>query len=610
MKSYWTIVLIALLVLAAALRLWDFGSPWTDDPRGWGGSFYGNIARNYLEFGYAETKAAPVRSVNPPDAGHFEYYLDHPPMTGWLVSLSFRVFGYCEWAARLVSVLCSMGGLILLFLIFRRFWKPKVVLIAMALAAVAPMAVFYGSFVDVQGPIPFFFILLAFFLYLRFDEKRMWGRWLLVLAAFFLATLSDWPAYYLVPVILVHHFFSRREEGRKWRVLLLPAVALAVIALFVLYVNWVQYGEASFDINQMVGWFMHRAVSTAHEGSGESYNVFGWLGKIIQNLRLMFTLPVLVLAATGALFYFVKIIARERDRGDGVLAALLAIGLMHIVIFQQGAYVHPFWGYYLYPAIALLVALCIVRFGEALLTRVSAVRAIFYLAITLAACAASTLQDVNLQRTQSSADYARLGGTLKDYVSPRTLILAEEKLPDFWNYRFAFYIANQMEYAKPCAPNLQVSDSHKEGVVFLMNMENPGDPVMSNFKTAVQEYAVKHDSNRMRVAAAFAVDVAGMWPALGEAGVAPPHDIKVDYSGWRINVSWQHDESQKVKRFNIYARFDAQIFYTDASDYFTFSGNGEAAMRYDLRAPVTIIVTAVDEDGRETGFAEEARISP
>jgi len=606
MKKHQITILAALLVFAAILRLWDFNQPWTNDFRGWGGSFYGNIARNYLEFGCAQTKAAPVRSVNPQDSAHFQYYLDHPPMTGWLLSLSFLVFGCHEWSARLVPVLCSMGGLILLYLIIRRFWKTQTVLIALAIAAVAPMAAFYGSFVDVQGPIPFFFVLLALYLYLRFDKRTTWGRWIAVLIAFIVSALSDWPAYYLVPVILVHHFFSKSAGLRRWRVLLLPAVALAAIALFVFYINWVEFGSASFRIDEMVQWFVHRAISTASEASGQSFTVVDWFGAIAQNLRVMFSLPVLILAAVGLLFYVLRIASRRADKSDGVLALLLAFGLMHVLIFRQGAYDHDFWGYYLYPAIALLAAICVVRSGEVLFANAFTLRAIFYFAITLAACAASTASDLNLQRTRGSADYAAFGKTLNDLVPRQTLFLAEEKLPDYWNYRFAFYLADYTEYARPCAPNLQVAALHHGGAVFLINVENPGDRVMSNFKATLLEHAARS----IRVGPVCALDVTGLWSALGTASVPPPRDIKTDYTNGLLKIYWKHDQPEKVTRFKIYRKSDRQTFYTDITDIFAFTATNEASSSYDLRAPMTLIVTAVDAEDRETGFAEEIRVTP
>jgi hypothetical protein len=341
-------------------------------------------------------------------------------------------------------------------------------------------------------------------------------------------------------------------------------VALAAIALFVFYINWVEFGSASFRIDEMVQWFVHRAISTASEASGQSFTVVDWFGAIAQNLRVMFSLPVLILAAVGLLFYVLRIASRRADKSDGVLALLLA-------------------------------------FANAF-----TLRAIFYFAITLAACAASTASDLNLQRTRGSADYAAFGKTLNDLVPRQTLFLAEEKLPDYWNYRFAFYLADYTEYARPCAPNLQVAALHHGGAVFLINVENPGDRVMSNFKATLLEHAARS----IRVGPVCALDVTGLWSALGTASVPPPRDIKTDYTNGLLKIYWKHDQPEKVTRFKIYRKSDRQTFYTDITDIFAFTATNEASSSYDLRAPMTLIVTAVDAEDRETGFAEEIRVTP
>jgi 4-amino-4-deoxy-L-arabinose transferase-like glycosyltransferase len=612
MKNYRIVLLALLLVLAAVLRLWDFAAPWTDDLRGWGGSFYGNIARNYAEFSCAETKGAPVRSVNAPDSAHFEYYLDHPPMTGWLVSLSFRVFGYHEWAARLVPVLCSIGGLILLWLIMRRFWKPRTALIAMAFAAVAPMAAYYGSFVDVQGPIPFFFVLLTLHLYLRFDERRTWGRWLCVLAAFFVATLADWPVYYLVPLILVHHFFSRAQPRRQWRIILLPLLALVVLAGFVAYINWVQYGSASFDISDMLLWFEHRAVSTAYEGSGED----SWLGTILWNLRVMFTLPLLVVAATGLLFYIFRILGGERDRGDGVLAMLLAFGLLHIVIFRQGAYVHEFWGYYLYPAVVVLAAMCIVKMGEIFSSKSATRQNAFCLVLALATCAPAVVSDFNLQRTRNSTVYASMQTELGAIRPAGALVMAEENMPHYWNYRFAFYMKERVEYARACAPNLQVAAEFRPGAAILLNIDGKARDLA--FKQRLLDYLADRGVGPFMVieqpARIVGIKVTGLSPELDGVGVERPYALLASYDGRKLRIQWAHEQPDKAAHFNIYCKSDGETFFTDAQSYFSsevkFAGETDAVIACKMRAPVTIIVTAVDSEGRETGFGPAVRIAP
>ena len=603
MKNVKYIVLVALLLLAAVLRLWDFTSPWTDDLRGQCGSYYGNIARNYLKFGYIETKAAPVSSINPPDAAHFQYYLHHPPMTGWLVSLSFRAFGYNEWAARLVPVLCSMGCLVLLYLIMRRFWNTQTALTGLAFAAVVPMAAFYGSFVDVQGPIPLFFTMLTFYLYLRFDERRTWGRWLWVLGAFFLAALCDWPAYYIVPLIVIHHFFSKgagpHRPRRKWRILLLPALAVVVFAGFAIYSNWVEFGEASLDVREMTSGFFYRAFATRGDTDEAQFTAADWFGRHSEYLHEMFTIPVLLLTVAGLLFHIYKVVSGTLERGDGIVAIFLIFGLLHVVIFRQGAFVHEYWGYYLYPAVAMLAAVFCAGMGKRLLPHSSVLRNTFTLAIVLPALVAAAPACVDLEQARNSADFATRGRLIGEERWRGHVILADKRLG--WNYQFAFHLDNHVEFARPCAPNLQIAAEQPDGCVFFLSKESlKGMPVHEFRRSLVQK-------GGWLFASALAVDVTGLSPELGEVEIPRPYDVTAEYDGENITIRWKHDQPEKVKHYNIYSRTDAQTFFSDRT---SVGSETEAGMTHILRKPLTIAVVAVDEKGRETGFTNTVRVTP
>jgi 4-amino-4-deoxy-L-arabinose transferase-like glycosyltransferase len=605
MKKVRWIILVALLLGAAALRLWDFTSPWTNDYRGWGGSFYSNIARNYLKFGYIETKAAPVSSINPPDAAHFEYYLHHPPMTGWLVSLSFRLFGYHEWAARIIPVLCSMGALVLLYLIMRRFWNAQTSLIGLALAAVVPMAAFYGSFVDVQGPIPLFFTMLTFYLYLRFDERRTWGRWLWVLGAFFLAALCDWPAYYIVPFIVLHHVFSKGREGRrqrrKWRILLLPALAVVIFAAFLTYADWVEHGEVSFDVREMAGCFLYRAFATSGDNIDDEaqFTAADWFNKHSEYFHVMFTIPVLVLTTAGLVFYIYKVITRTLERGSGIIAIFLTFGLLHVVIFRQGAFVHEYWGYYLYPALAMLAAVFCTGVSERLLPHSSALRNIFCLAVVLPSLLVATLSCVNLEHTRNSADFATRGRMIGEEYRREYVILADKRLG--WNYQFAFHLDNYVEFARPFTANLQVAADLPDGGIFFLSRRSLGDMPSEEFRRRLAQ------RGGYLFASALVIDVTGMSPELGEVKIPRPYDIEAEYDGENVTIRWKHDQPEKVKHYIVYARTDTQTFF---SERFPIGNETETSAPYRLYQPKTITVTAVDEKGNETGFTNTVRITP
>lgn len=63
---------------------------------------------------------------------HFngEYRFDKPPLTYWLMSLAYRVFGFTEFGARAASILASLATAIALYAMGRRWFSPSAGLLA------------------------------------------------------------------------------------------------------------------------------------------------------------------------------------------------------------------------------------------------------------------------------------------------------------------------------------------------------------------------------------------------------------------------------------------------------------------------------------------------
>ena len=53
---------------------------------GWGAGFHANIARNYLDSALAGTRGAMVLNNHPDSPEEFKYYINHPPLAGWLLA--------------------------------------------------------------------------------------------------------------------------------------------------------------------------------------------------------------------------------------------------------------------------------------------------------------------------------------------------------------------------------------------------------------------------------------------------------------------------------------------------------------------------------------------
>ncbi len=109
--------LLAAFILIAALPLfllylgWGFIDP--DEGR------YALIPREMLMSGDFIT----------PTQNHLKFF-DKPPLLYWLIAGSYAIFGYHEWAARLIPALCGLAGVLLCYGLGRRMFGARAGIIA------------------------------------------------------------------------------------------------------------------------------------------------------------------------------------------------------------------------------------------------------------------------------------------------------------------------------------------------------------------------------------------------------------------------------------------------------------------------------------------------
>ena len=185
------LIFTLILVLAVALRGYRIAEPGWDGTHyssslrdvsldGWHGYClceWGGMARNYLKFGYLETKLGLMmyRGWIKPDFPSYPYRVDHPPLLPFLISLSYRLFGVHEWSTRLITLLTSLGLLPLVFWLGRKLGGKGVALTASLFFALLPAQVYYGA-LPVPHVLGSFFSWLTIVSYLRWAEtsSRKW----------------------------------------------------------------------------------------------------------------------------------------------------------------------------------------------------------------------------------------------------------------------------------------------------------------------------------------------------------------------------------------------------------------------------------------------------
>ena len=338
------VLLLIVLVYAIAFRLITLNRPFYYDDEATG-SFYGVIARNYLQFPWKQTHGIPVVTVGHPPGVAVSFYPDHPPLVPLLIVPVYKMFGIGEWQTRLPSSIASVLTVAVLYLLMRHVGSERAALVASALFAATPMVLYFGGQPEVLGMPLVLFALATVFAYVIFHRETTWPSFAVLIGAFTLAAVSDWPAFVLIPVLVAH--FGATQPRRQWRWM----VALCGYAGVVFLLQYVYVAVAAeLPWNWMVPLFMHRSAL----GGDTPFTARDWL-RIAWSYNLhRHSLP--LIAATLA--WVVLEVARPGRRPGAVAGRLLlAWAALHVVIGRQGVYNHEWWWWPLTPGIAIASAL-------------------------------------------------------------------------------------------------------------------------------------------------------------------------------------------------------------------------------------------------------------
>src|SRR5438128_3282043 len=80
-----------------------------------------------------------------------EPYLDKPPLFYWLVMLAFRIFGVCDWSARLVPALAVHGSILITYAFGRRLLGERAACCGALALTLAPAFVGMGRLLLLDG---------------------------------------------------------------------------------------------------------------------------------------------------------------------------------------------------------------------------------------------------------------------------------------------------------------------------------------------------------------------------------------------------------------------------------------------------------------------------
>lgn len=311
----------------------------------WNGARYGNIARNYIRYGFFTTKFSQVENSGVAAPKDFQYLTHYPPLLPILISISYRIFGINEWATRLVALFATSGSIILVYLVGRTIFDWKVGVGASLLALATPMIRYFGKN-PVHEPLALFFALISFFgcaLVLKENKKG----WLLLYLGLVLTVITNWSGVFLLLGITIILF---RKVGilKLINLWLLTAVLVGLHFLHIYLITGSLAGGGIFQA------FLQRT-SIGGAANLTKFNLLEFVNRLRLWSSTLYTVTLLIFSSIG-LYFLIK---KESFEKRVFFSGLTIYGLGCPLLFPNATFIHNYFIFGITPTLALLASLAI-----------------------------------------------------------------------------------------------------------------------------------------------------------------------------------------------------------------------------------------------------------
>ncbi|MBX9878353.1 MAG: glycosyltransferase family 39 protein [Candidatus Obscuribacterales bacterium] len=289
---------------------------------------------------------------------HLNYvpWFEKPILIYWLISLSYKIFGVTEFAARFPAALSATALITLSYPLNRQYLRRRAALLSTLVLASSALVLLIGHIAVTDMPLCLLFSMTVACLFLTITKNIGWTKWL-AYVALGIAVLCKGPmAGVLVFVSLFAYIgFTSRSISAAWQsvrklqliygALIVAAISLPWFIAVTIATNGEFYQE--FFIRQNIG----RALGTVNHQAGPLYYVPVYLGGFFPwSIYLLAFIPSIIAAVKRA-----RLKCREMSMRSQliVLSALIAAWMypfFTIVSAKLTTYILP-----MFPAMAILV---------------------------------------------------------------------------------------------------------------------------------------------------------------------------------------------------------------------------------------------------------------
>jgi len=359
-------LLLLLILFSAFFQLYqinrDFNGLYEYDA-----AQYQLYSMNLLKYGLS-AMLGPVCNVNPLN-GNFSYYLYHPYLSIYIFALFFKLFGSTILIGRLIAMFFFALSAICLYFFASKLWTKSLAIWSCFFYLFFPISHYFGKFVAPTFILQaFIFVFLLFYwLWLRHEKSA----YFYLMAAFYaLGCATDWEAYFLAPLAVIHYRYVLKNK--KTQIFTLLFIGALFVAAYLIN-NYFLTGSFSALQSQWPA-SLPDVKAMAGENLGFISHMMGRMDftllmqgsyyfTILNHLLSSFTLPVLLLV-----LYFLFNYRTFKYFSEPTIYALFfaALYLLYGLIHPETLSEHITLTTYLSAGFAIICALVISRVSRLL----------------------------------------------------------------------------------------------------------------------------------------------------------------------------------------------------------------------------------------------------
>lgn len=332
------VVLFLILIGAFLVRLYKLDSP-IADWHSWRQADTAAVARNFYQEGFNpllprgdDMSAIALRQGQNIERYRFVEFPIYPTLVylGYLINA-----GVDERIARLINIFFSLGSLIFVYLMAKKYFNLRVALLAAAIYAFLPFNVYFSRVTLPEPSLVFFSLGMLYYLD-QWISKPLRKDLFLGITFLALAFLTKPVAgFYLVPLLYSYY----QHELKFWPIPKRYLLLLLGLMPFGLWRIWMmQYPEGI----PAAGWLLN--------GNGIRFKPVFWQWIINDRLGRE------ILSVSGTILLMFGLVVKPLIK-EGWFLHLLAFGAaLYLIVFATGNVQHDYYQYLIIPALAIFVA--------------------------------------------------------------------------------------------------------------------------------------------------------------------------------------------------------------------------------------------------------------